>query len=199
MTLSRWSRRGLPAIGLAAGSATILPRHPRAESPDMPLTPVCAEADDLTPAQTEGPYFTPNSPERGDLTADGIDGARIALVGFALDPQCRPIPGALIDLWHANAAGVYDNQGYRLRGHQFTDAEGRYVFETIVPGLYPGRTRHFHVKVQPPGGGILTTQLYFPGEPGNARDRIFDRAALMQIRAAEGSEIGRFDFVVARG
>ncbi len=165
MTISRWSRRGLLGFGLAAGSAAILPHQPRAATPILPLTPVCADADDLTPAQTEGPYFTPNSPERGNLVADGIDGARIALVGFALDPQCRPIAGALVDLWHANAAGVYDNQGYRLRGHQFTDAAGRFVFETIVPGLYPGRTRHFHVKVQAPGGNILTTQLYFPGEP----------------------------------
>ncbi|HNB25976.1 MAG TPA: intradiol ring-cleavage dioxygenase [Alphaproteobacteria bacterium] len=199
MTISRWSRRGLLGFGLAAGPAAFLPRHPRAATPSLQLTPACADADEVTPAQTEGPYFTPNSPERGNLVADGIDGTRIALVGFALDPQCRPIAGALVDLWHANAAGVYDNQGYRLRGHQFTDAGGRYVFETIVPGLYPGRTRHFHVKVQPPGGAVLTTQLYFRGEPGNERDRIFDKALLMDIRSAEGSEIGRFDFVVARG
>ncbi len=199
MTIFRWSRRGLLGFGLAAGSASILPRHPRAATPALPLTPVCAEADDLTPAQTEGPYFTPNSPERGNLIVDGIDGARIRLAGFALDPHCRPIASALIDLWHADAAGAYDNQGYRLRGHQFTDAEGRYVFETIVPGLYPGRTRHFHVKVQAPGGGVLTTQLYFPGEPGNQRDRIFDKSLLMDVRDDNGAQLGRFDFVVARG
>lgn len=199
MTISRWSRRGLLGLGLAAGSSTILPRQPRAQSPNMPLTPVCAEADDLTPAQTEGPYFTPNSPERADFVEDGVDGARIALVGFALDPRCRPIAGALIDLWHANAEGAYDNRGYLLRGHQFTDAAGRYVFETIVPGLYPGRTRHFHVKVQAPGGNILTTQLYFPGEPGNERDRIYDKALLMDLREGDSTRIGRFDFVVARG
>ena len=199
MTISRWSRRGLLGLGLAAGSSTILPRQPRAQSPNMPLTPVCAEADDLTPAQTEGPYFTPNSPERADFVEDGVDGARIALVGFALNPRCQPIAGALIDLWHANAEGAYDNRGYRLRGHQFTDAAGRYVFETIVPGLYPGRTRHFHVKVQAPGGNILTTQLYFPGEPGNERDRIYDKALLMDLREGDSTRIGRFDFVVARG
>ena len=60
--------------------------------------------------------------------------------------------------------GNYDNVGFRLRGHQFTDAEGRYPLQTIVPGLYPGRTRHIHVKVQAPNGPILTTQLYFPNE-----------------------------------
>ncbi len=94
-------------------------------------------------------------------------------------PNCRPIPHTLLDLWHCDAEGRYDNQGYRLRGHQFADAQGRFVFETIVPALYPGRTRHYHVKVQAPGGDVLTTQLLFPGEPGNERDRIFDAALLM--------------------
>lgn len=196
MTLSRWSRRGLLGFGLAAGSGVLLPRRPRADTPLSPLTPDCAEGDEPTPAQTEGPYFTPNSPARADLVVDGIDGQRISLVGFALDRSCRPIAGALVDLWHANAAGEYDNQGYRLRGHQFTDAEGRYVFETIVPGLYPGRTRHFHVKVQAPGGDVLTTQLYFPGEPGNERDRIFDKALLMGLDQRESTQIGRYDFIL---
>jgi len=96
-------------------------------------------------------------------------------------------------------AGVYDNDGYRLRGHQFTDAQGRYGFETIVPGLYPGRTRHFHLKVQAPGGRILTTQLYFPDEAGNARDRIFSPELLLALSEGETGATGRFDFVLDRG
>lgn len=199
MTLSRWSRRGLLGFGLMAGSSALLLRRPRAETPPSPLTPACVEADDPTPAQTEGPYFTPNSPERADFRVDGIDGARIALVGFVLDPKCNPIAGALVDLWHADAAGAYDNDGYRLRGHQFTDGQGRYGFETIVPGLYPGRTRHFHLKVQAPGGRILTTQLYFPDDAGNARDRIFDPALLLELGETETGAAGRFDFVLDRG
>lgn len=195
MTLSRWSRRGLLGFGLAAGSGLFLPR---ADAATPPLTPACVEADDPTPAQTEGPYFTPNSPARSNFVTDGIEGRRISLIGFALDRQCRPIAGALVDLWHANDAGQYDNQGYRLRGHQFTDSQGRYVFETIVPGLYPGRTRHFHVKVQPPGGRVLTTQLYLPGEPANDRDRIYDAALLMELSEIAGSSLGRFDFVLER-
>ena len=75
----------------------------------------------------------------------------------------------------------YDNNGYRLRGHQFTDADGRYAFETIVPGLYPGRTRHFHVKFQAANNPVLTTQLYFPGEPDNERDGIFRPELLLTI------------------
>ncbi len=73
-----------------------------------------------------------------------------------------------------------------------TDADGRYRFETIVPGVYPGRTRHYHVKVQAPNGPILTTQLYFPGDPGNARDGIYRDECLMDV---QGENAG-FRFVV---
>lgn len=192
------SRRLALGGGLAAASTLLLPRSTIAQSAPLPMTPACAEADDPTPAQTEGPYFTPNSPLRGDFTADGIEGQRISLAGLALDADCRPVADALIDLWHADATGAYDNKGYRLRGHQFTDAQGRYGFETIVPGLYPGRTRHFHLKVQAPGGRILTTQLYFPDETGNTGDRIFDPALLMKTGQTAIGLAGRFDFILQR-
>src|ERR671923_286173 len=74
--------------------------------------------------------------------------------------------------------------GFPLRGHQFTDDAGRYRLETVVPGLYPGRTRHIHVKVQAPNQPVLTTQLYFPGEARNAADGIFNQALLMQVQVA---------------
>lgn len=192
MSTFHCSRRGLLGLGLAAGTgAFALPRTASAQTP----TPSCVEGGDPTPAQTEGPYFKPNSPERSDLRS-GVDGRPMSLAGLALDRQCRPIAGSLIELWHANSAGQYDNQGYDLRGHIFTDVEGRFHFETVVPGLYPGRTRHFHLKVQPPGGAVLTTQLYFPGEPGNERDRIFDAALLMQVATGDAGQIGRYDFVL---
>jgi len=60
------------------------------------------------------------------------------------------VGGALLDFWQADAAGDYDNTGFRLRGHQFSGADGRFRLATVVPGLYPGRTRHIHVKVQRP-------------------------------------------------
>lgn len=113
-------------------------------------------------------------------------------MGFVLTRSCGPVAGALVELWHADDAGEYDNVGYRLRGHQFTGADGRYAFETILPGLYPGRTRHFHLKFQAPGERVLTTQFYFPGERDNARDRIFDPALLLQI---EG-DLARYDVVL---
>ena len=94
------------------------------------------------------------------------------------------------------SSGTYDNSGYRLRGHQFTDAQGRWWFDTIVPGLYPGRTRHYHFKVQRSGGEVLTTQLYFPGESGNERDRIFSEALLLDVTATSDGKFGRYDFVI---
>lgn len=190
------SRRGLIGLGLAAGSGLFVPRSVRADS-TLPLTPACTDGDEPTPSQTEGPYFTPNSPERADFLVDGIEGPRLTLTGFALDRQCRPIPHALLDLWHCDAEGRYDNQGYRLRGHQFTDDKGFFGFQTIVPGVYPGRTRHFHIKVQAAGGDVLTTQLYFPEEPQNASDRIFNDALLLHIGFPFAGPIARYDFVLA--
>lgn len=163
-------------------------------------TPACGESHGPTPSQTEGPYFTPNSPLRAGLYETGMDGTRLRVGGLALDRNCRPLANLLVDLWQADAQGRYDNAGYRLRGHQFTDAEGRWQFDTVLPGLYPGRTRHLHVKLQPRGGRILTTQLYFPGDAAsNARDRIFDRRLLMNAAGDAEQMIARYDFVLATG
>jgi len=193
-----FSRRALLG-GVSAAFAGLALRRATADEALLPATPQCRDDDDATPAQTEGPYFTPNSPERTNLVEVGMTGERISLVGFVLDRRCRPVAGALLDLWHADAEGQYDNQRYRLRGHQFSDAGGRFLFETIVPGLYPGRTRHFHIKAQAPGGDILTTQLYFPGEPQNGRDRIFDEALLLDITQDAATKVGRYDFVLDVG
>jgi protocatechuate 3,4-dioxygenase beta subunit len=169
-----------------AGSATTAPQA-------LPPTPACDDGDDPTPAQTEGPYFTPNSPERASLLEAGVDGDRLTVAGTVLATDCRPLRRALLDFWQADDAGQYDNQGYRLRGHQFTDADGRFRLETVVPGLYPGRTRHIHVKVQAPNRPVLTTQLYFPGEPGNASDGIFREELLLDTG---GDRQASFTFVL---
>ena len=163
----------------------------------LPATPACDDGDDPTPEQTEGPYYTPDSPQRAALLEEGIAGTRLVVSGIVLGTGCSPVDGALLDFWHADDAGVYDNEGYRLRGHQFTAADGRYRLETIRPGLYTGRTRHIHVKVQAPGQGVLTTQLYFPDEPANDEDGIFDERLLMDVREADGGLAASFTFVVA--
>jgi len=110
--------------------------------------------------------------------------------------SCRPVERALVDLWHADEHGDYDNSGFRYRGHLFTDSDGRYRFRTIMPALYPGRTRHYHVKVQAPQQSVLTTQLYFPNEPTNRRDGLFRRELLMRVAEAGDGLSARFDFVL---
>jgi protocatechuate 3,4-dioxygenase beta subunit len=174
------------------GTALVLPLIARpAFGQSAPLTPSCGND---TPPQTEGPFFTPQSPEKISLLErDAPADARFVLTGIVLSRQCKPVAGALVDFWHSDHKGEYDNDGYRYRAHQRTDGQGRYRFETIVPGLYPGRTRHFHVKVQAPGGRMLTTQLYFPGEPANQRDRIYRPD--LEVKIARPGE-GSFDFVV---
>jgi protocatechuate 3,4-dioxygenase beta subunit len=163
-------------------------------------TPECGDDDDdPTPAQTEGPYYTPNTPERTSLLEADMTGTTLVLTGSVLTTGCAPVARALIDFWQADAEGQYDNVGFRLRGHQFTDDQGRYRLETVVPGLYPGRTRHIHVKVQAPNQPVLTTQLYFPGETRNASDNIYREELLMAVRDAADGQEADFDFVLEIG
>jgi protocatechuate 3,4-dioxygenase beta subunit len=166
-------------------------------TPSLPVTPACADDDDdPTPAQTEGPYFKPSSPLRSSLIESGITDTRLVITGQVLTTACVPIPNALLDFWQADNGGNNDNSGFRLRGHQFTDAAGRYSLETIVPGLYPGRSRHIHVKVQRPNGAILTTQLYFPGEARNASDGIYSAELLMTVTDGAIGKDATFNFVL---
>ncbi|UPJ48858.1 intradiol ring-cleavage dioxygenase [Bradyrhizobium sp. 200] len=189
------TRRVVLGAGVFAAGSLFAIDSSVAQAPLAP-TPACQDGDEVTLRQTEGPYFKPSSPERVELLEAGMAGQPIELVGFVLTRACKPIAGALLDFWQADDKGRYDNSGFRLRGHQFTDAEGRYRLRSIVPGLYPGRTRHIHVKVQPRDGSVLTTQLYFPGESKNRADGLFRKELLVRTAKNEGLLAGRFDFVV---
>jgi protocatechuate 3,4-dioxygenase beta subunit len=160
---------------------------------ELPPTPACDDGGDPTPEQTEGPYYTPDTPERTDLLEDGVTGDRLVLTGTVMATDCRPVAKVMLDFWQADGEGEYDNEGFCLRGHQFTDSRGRFRLTTVVPGLYPGRTRHIHVRVQRPDGEVLTTQLYFPGEAQNDSDGLFDDALLMDLKGSRA----RYDFVLA--
>jgi protocatechuate 3,4-dioxygenase beta subunit len=190
---------GRPAAATtSAAAATTTSAEAAAEAGTLQATPACDDGDDdPTVSQTEGPYYTPDTPRRSNLVTAGVRGVPLLVTGDVVDTNCRPVRGALLDFWQADAAGEYDNRGFRLRGHQFADASGRYALRTIVPGLYPGRTRHIHVKVQKPHGKILTTQLYFPGEPRNRTAGIFSSALLMDIRRAGNGRRARFRFVLS--
>jgi protocatechuate 3,4-dioxygenase beta subunit len=192
------TRRGflLTTGTLAAGGLSLDVFARELGAQELAPTPACEARDAPTVQQTEGPFFKPRSPQRGDLRDAGAGGVPIELTGFVLTRRCQPVAGALVDLWHADHKGDYDNGGFRFRGHQFTDAGGRYRFRTIRPAVYSGRTAHYHVKVQQAGGRILTTQLYFPNEPANRRDSLFRPELQMKIAQAGDGQAARFDFVL---
>ncbi len=130
-------------------------------SGDDAATPDCV----LTPESTEGPYYLPGQPTRRDITK-GRPGEPLALQVAVVDAgSCKPIESADVELWHADAAGVYSgvdgNDQNFLRGHQRSDARGRARFDTIYPGWYPGRTPHIHLKVHVGGADVHTGQLFF--------------------------------------
>ena len=149
-----------------------------------------------TPSVTEGPYFKAGSPARTSLLDAALPGTRLTLTGLVLNASCQPVPGAVLDFWQADAAGRYDNTGFTLRGHQTADSGGGYRLETVIPGLYTGRTEHIHVKVQMPGGSILTTQLFFPDMATNSADGIYNPALLIDLAPGGEARTGRFDFVL---
>ncbi|HVK24409.1 MAG TPA: carbohydrate-binding protein [Actinokineospora sp.] len=177
---------GVPALARTAAATGTAPE----------LTPMCDDGDDPTPPQTEGPYFKPNSPQRTSIIPAGATGIRLTVTGYVFGLSCLPLSNVLMDFWQADANGAYDNTTYRFRGHQFTNAQGAFTLTTIFPGLYPGRTRHIHVKVQASGRPVLTTQLYFPNEPRNNTDPIFDSRLLMTVRDVSGAKQASFDFVL---
>ncbi|MCK7622564.1 dioxygenase [Streptomyces sp. RS10V-4] len=198
------SRKSLLKAAVAAGAAVpllssgtvALARDAAGRGRTLSATPACDDGDGPTHDQIEGPYFKPASPLRTNLVDPGTPGTPLTVSGYVFGRRCAPLSGVLLDFWQADDAGDYDMAGYTLRGHQFTAAGGAFSLTTIVPGLYPGRTRHLHVKVQAPGRPVLTTQLYFPGEPRNTTDALFDAALLMNVRGAGGGREGTFDFVL---
>ena len=151
-----------------------------------------------TRSETEGPYYTPQTPLRADLRESDTRGQPLVLHGLVLTPDCSPVAGAVIDIWHSDEDGRYDNSGFRYRGHQFTDGAGAFRFETVRPGRYPGRTPHIHVKVQGASTRLLTSQLFFPDlSDENARDGIFHDDLLLDLSRGPDGWIGRFDFVLS--
>ena len=133
----------------------------------------------LTPEQTEGPYYIAGEKLRRNIT-EGRPGAPMVLRTFVVDASsCRPIRNAAVDIWHADAAGVYSGFGAGasnrtfMRGIQRTNAKGLAQFRTVYPGWYQGRTVHIHVKVHVSSNVVHTGQLYFPD---SMTDAVYRRA-----------------------
>jgi protocatechuate 3,4-dioxygenase beta subunit len=156
---------------------------------------------ELTSPNMEGPYYMSGSPQRSSLIEEGMPGTPILITGRVFDQDCKPIPGASVDFWQADANGVYDNAGFRLRGHVITDQNGYYAMKTIAPGLYTSRPAHIHVKVfAPDGRELLTTQLYFPGSENSPDVQAApDLLVVYQGMDDQGLQQVLFNFVVQVG
>ena len=144
---------------------------------------------------TEGPYYKANPPQNANLRAAGVAGTPLTLTGYVVSKSCQPIAGAKLDFWQADGNGNYDNSGYTLRGWQLTDANGGYRLETVIPGLYPGRTEHIHFKVTV-NGKTYTSQLFFPGVSQNEGDSIYSAQMLVKLNTGTNPATGTFTFVI---
>src|SRR5438552_2924188 len=194
------SRRPQPAIRLAMlalsallvfGGQSFVAQPQKAQASRQVPFP-CS----LTLGVTEGPFWRVGSPERSSLLEPGMVGARVIATGYVYDTNCQPIPNAWLDFWQANYDGQYDNTGYTLRGHEYADQSGHYQMQTIVPGEYPGRTIHIHMKVQAPGGPVLTTQIFFPDVAHNSQDGIFDPSLVVDLENTQNGKMAFYNFVV---
>lgn len=145
--------------------------------------------------RTEGPYYKANPPQNASLRTAGVAGTPLVLSGYVVSTSCQPIANAKLDFWQADGNGNYDNSGYTLRGWQLTDANGAYRLETVIPGLYPGRTEHIHFKVTV-NGKTYTSQLFFPGVSQNEGDSIYSSRMLVTLNTATSPVTGTFTFVV---
>jgi protocatechuate 3,4-dioxygenase beta subunit len=145
----------------------------------------------------EGPYYKPGSPEKTQLYETGIAGDKLTLTGYVTGSNGQPVAHAWLDFWQADGKGVYDNTGFKLRGHQFTDSSGKYSVETVVPGDYIGRTPHIHVKVRANDQSpVFTTQLFIPGFASNQADFLFKADLLIDMRETLQGKKATFNFVL---
>jgi len=193
-------------VAYAPGSQTarISDAHAGYAAPaSAPQAPTCG----LTEANIEGPYYRAFAPRRSNLSGQA-EGVPLELRGRVLSADCSsPLSGAVVDIWHADSHGHYDNdgsdtmgQGFHFRGVVAADARGEYSVKTIVPGRYLNgrqyRPAHVHVKLSAAGHAPLTTQLYFPGDPFNDVDPFIKKSLVIDMEGKDEKR-GRYDFVLS--
>lgn len=119
-----------------------------------------------TPANDLGPYFKPDAPKMTNLVRPGDAGLPLTVRGAVFDTRGASLPSARIEVWHAGPDGQYDNQGFHYRAQFDSEKDGKYAFQTNLPGHYPARVcQHIHCKVTVKGHKPLITQLYFATDP----------------------------------
>jgi protocatechuate 3,4-dioxygenase beta subunit len=164
----------------------------------MAATPPCDPSTKPTPGRTPA-GFRPGAPSRTQLAAAGEPGTRLTLTGAVIGLRCGLIAGATVELWQADARGVLDAAGMRLRGTQLTDAQGRYRVESIVPGAATGQAPRVNMRITVPGKATLTTMLFLPAAiagAANARDRAFDPLLAMTLSERTAAHVTAFFNVI---
>lgn len=157
----------------------------------------------------DGPFYSLDTPETRAIAADGTPGKAMVFQGRVVDENGSPIENAIIEIWHADGNGDYDNQGYNCRGHQFTNGDGCFEFHTVKPfgygerslsleGVVDYRAAHIHVKLAK-GDQAQTSQIWFPDDPRNATDVVY--VAVQDVCTMNEQFVGdtlysRFDFVL---
>jgi protocatechuate 3,4-dioxygenase beta subunit len=154
----------------------------------------------VTESTPQGPEYKAGAPSKqGQDFAKGLQGQRLELSGRVLNLACKPVQGAVLDLWQTNSSGEYDYKGFNLRGKIVTDKNGKYVLDTIYPSRLQldgniTRPSHIHVIVGVPGQPMITTQVFFEGQP---RDfAVKDTLITKPVTDANGTQKANFDFVV---
>jgi catechol 1,2-dioxygenase len=159
---------------------------------------------------TAGPLYRRDAPWRNRLCPIGERGEPLSMNGtITASTDCRPIANATLDIWQTNARGLYSNLlgrddpsvpgTFNLRGRTRSDAEGRYHFESIVPGRYPlfwplTRPRHIHLIISHPQYEELTTQIYFEGDKYNRSDPWWDASLTISLDRQVETESGRLGY-----
>jgi protocatechuate 3,4-dioxygenase beta subunit len=201
-------RREVLRLGLLAGAAVALGCAGEPVDTDDPtLARTCEPPEpDLACAPTnddiEGPFWIEGVPVRDVLVGAGEPGVRLRLEGVVRDASCAAVSGAVVEIWHADADGAYDDsEDLRFRGQVATDAAGQYRFETIVPGRYLNgatyRPSHVHMKVHVGGAERLTTQVYFEGDPYLEADPWAESARTVCLEEAAEGHAATFDVTLA--
>ncbi|MBX9599486.1 MAG: hypothetical protein K2X35_00725 [Bryobacteraceae bacterium] len=187
--LNKITRRS--ALGAIAVTALVAPGELEA-TPDEPETE----------HEGDGPFYKPGAPERNVFLESGIAGTPFLLQGRVLDVTGKPVANALIDLWHADSSGEYDNQGWKLRGRFRTDGSGGYTLKTIQPKWYKAgnivRAAHFHVKVSGATNPLLTTALYFEGDPYLNKDGMVKKSLILDVKETKKGRTADFTFVLRK-
>jgi protocatechuate 3,4-dioxygenase beta subunit len=149
-----------------SGGTSVAEPTPTTSAPaTLPAEAPCTDEIAVSPRRSDGGHYRPGAPAKNTLLEPGVNGAPLVISGYVLFPDCRPVPGAVLDVWQADADGRYDETGWRLRGVLRSDEAGRYTIETIVPGGVDGAEPVVHIKASEAVGGRVLTTAVPVGQP----------------------------------